>query len=228
MAKLAQAYIHLRPYELTQGRLNELGPATELVAREVAQRVYQIEVTLDVLLEGGSLWVRITVVGSIFLTVYGAIADYKGFKDSISELCKDAREFGYDVCGEVLKLTGASEKQILRVEKRTMTPGRLSRVIQSVEKLKTESTVDALQRDRELTKILRELRAIRRDLTPQEAELLEKVFREADFPLQLPNERADIPRVGLTRTELDDFELALLKSRKAWREIGRSEPNKVI
>src|SRR5262249_24416733 len=218
-------YIHLRPYELTQGRLNELGPATELVAREVAQRVYQIEVTLDVLLEGGSLWVRIRVVGSIFLTVYGAIADYKGFKDSISELCKDAREFGYDVCGEVLKLTGASEKQILRVEKRTMTPGRLSRVIQSVEKLKTESTVDALQRDRELTKILRELRAIRRGLNGARGRAFGKGV--PGKPISHCSCRT-IPRVGLTRTELDDFELALLKSRKAWREIGRSEPNKVI
>jgi len=118
MAKLAQAYIYLRPFEVSEPRLIGFARATEATAAEVAQRVYDVEISIDVDLEAGSLKARITVIGSIAVFLYTGIADYKGFKESIGELCKDAREYAYDVCGGVLRLTGASEKEMVKTEKR--------------------------------------------------------------------------------------------------------------
>src|SRR5262249_43360679 len=111
-------------------------------------------------LEAGSLKARITVIGSIVVFLYTVIADYKGFKEGIGELCKDAREYAYDVCGGVLQLTGASEKEVVKIEKRTMTPGRVSRVIDRLEKLEAAaSALNERQRHQEVQKILRELKA---------------------------------------------------------------------
>jgi len=209
MAKLAQAYIYLRPFEVSEPRLIGFARATEATAAEVAQRVYDVEISIDVDLEAGSLKARITVIGSIAVFLYAGIADYKGFKESIGELCKDAREYAYDVCGGVLRLTGASEKEMVKTEKRTMTPGRASRVIDRLEKLEaTRSTLNERQRHQEVQKILRALKAIEKDLTSDEVALLDKALQHnkeyRNLPpwqkpqSQLPDLPAEMPRVGIT------------------------------
>jgi hypothetical protein len=225
MAKLAQAYVHLRPFELTQAGLNEIGHATERIATEVAQRVYKVEITIDVDLEAGSFKGRVTAIGLLF-GVYGVVADYKGFKESIGEMCKDAREFAYDVCGEVLKLTGASEKQVVKVEKRTMTPGRLSRVIKRLEWLdEAGGTISESQKHQEMQKIVRELELIKRDLSPREVDLLERALEYLDLPpaqqapSNWPDIQAELPRVAI-RQGYEDVKLA--------RGDAQPEPKKLI
>jgi hypothetical protein len=204
MAKLAQAYVHLRLFEVTEGQLNELGHATEAIAAEVAQRVYRREIFIDVELEGGSLKCRVTAIGLLF-AAYGVIADYKGFKDSITEMCKDAREYAYDVCGEVIKITGASKNEIVSVQRRPMTPGRLSRVIERLERLDAAGgTLNERQRHQEMQKILQMLEAIKSGLTAKEVDLLDTVLEyrhlppSQQAPLQVPEGRPDMPRVGIT------------------------------
>src|SRR5262249_82804 len=133
MATLAQAYIHLRPYELNEARLQEFGSLIEALSREAAQLSFKQTVSIDVDIETGSAWTWVTVAGSIAFGVYGGIANYKGFKESIVEIEKDARNFGQLVRDYVTNAAGP--ERVYRAERRTMTPGRLRRLTDRLEQL---------------------------------------------------------------------------------------------
>jgi hypothetical protein len=160
MAQLAQTYVHLRPYEITQDKLESLGDAAQEIARNAARDVYGGNVTIDVRLEGGSLKVWMTVVGvlSAIHIGYGTVADYKAFKESIGELCNDARKFGFEVCDAFTDTAGASKRQVFRVEKRLTTPGKIKRLIRKLEAI--DQMTDKLSK----SEMRRQLASIKRDL----------------------------------------------------------------
>ena len=110
MTNLAQAYIHLKPYPASERKIRSLGRYATRVAIKAAADIYGGGVEVEVQIEEGSLITRITVAGSLLLGAYSVIADYKGFKESVVEMCDDAREFAVDVCGPFIKKAGRAER----------------------------------------------------------------------------------------------------------------------
>jgi hypothetical protein len=185
VAQLAQAYIHLKPYHASRKKLQRLGKSTDILAADIAKRIYGGNVVIDVQFEEGSLRVRVTVIGTLAATlaVYSTVADYKGFKDSVAELCDDARQYATDVCEPFTKKAGANEEQVYRFERRTKTTGKLYRLAKRLEKL--ENSVSALSPNdvkKELSQASRELAAIAKDLSPTEMEAVEKQLTSKTLP----------------------------------------------
>ncbi len=119
MTQLAQAYIHLKPYLASEKEVRSLGRYAKRVAIKAAANIYGGDVEIEVQIEEGSLITRVTVAGLLLIgEVYSHVADYKGFKDSVVELCDDAREFAVDVCAPFVKKAGVPEEDVYRFERR--------------------------------------------------------------------------------------------------------------
>ncbi len=175
MAQLAQAYIHLKPYTAPEKQLRSLGRYAERVATKAAGDIYGGGVVVEVEIEEGSLLTRVTVVGGIFLGVYGAVADYKGFKESVVEMCDDAREFAVDVCEPFTKKAGVPKEEIYRFERRLKTPGKLYRLSRRLEKLERSATdLSPKSIQKELGSLRAELDSVAADLTQVELSVVEK------------------------------------------------------
>jgi hypothetical protein len=111
----------------------------------------------------------------------------------------DAQTFATDVCEGVLEIANVSKKQLVRVEKRTMTPGRLSRVIKELDQLNT-ARLNKDEAERKIRRISHELRIIQRDLSPQEMERLNEILPFENPPpfAEVPGEDSDV-RVEMPR-----------------------------
>jgi hypothetical protein len=206
MTELAQTYVHLRPYEIDAERINHLGIATQERAIAAARQFYRGNVTIDVRLEEGSarLWVTVAGVLSALNIGYGAVADYKGFKDSIVAICEDARKFGTFVSGAFSKDAAATLSQIYRIERRLKVPGKIKRIIVKLETLENAKLSETELRV-QLAEVQQELRQIEKELSPQEVAGLHQVLLhfENAFPLrELPpsQRRLSLPKVAV-RTE---------------------------
>ena len=134
MAQLAQGYIHLRPYRV-ETELQALGKSIDEISFEIARRIYGQGIEVDVRLEEGTLRGWITVIGTIALTTYTVIAEYKGFTESVPLLCDKARSFGFEVCEQFIERNDAKSQQVFRVERKLKTPGRINRLLKRVKKL---------------------------------------------------------------------------------------------
>jgi hypothetical protein len=125
----------------------------------------------------------VSAFAPIFLATTILISNYKCVKDGVKEMCEDARSFGADVCANAVDLAGVSEKQVYRLERRTKTVGKLSRLLNDIERL--EKSVDDLtptQMRRELGRFNHELQLIAKDLEPAEKKALEKVLEHTALP----------------------------------------------
>jgi hypothetical protein len=208
VAQLAQAYLHLKPYKASSRKLRALGKAADILASEAAKRIYDGGVYIDVELEEGSLIVRVTVIGlltgHLALQAYGTVADYKGFKDSVVELCDDAQEFAVDVCKPFRKKAGATEEQVYRFERRLKTPGKLNRLAKRLQRL--ENSVNALSPkdlQKELSEANRELSKIIKDLTPAEVIAVQQGITVKDIP---PPSRWPLPVPELPKLAIKEEE----------------------
>lgn len=65
---------------------------------------------------------------------YDAVSKYKDFKEGVELLVHDAEKYGSAIVNEVVKVTGAKKPD--SVAKRDMTPGRINRVIEKLEKMR--------------------------------------------------------------------------------------------
>lgn len=208
MAQLAQAYLHLKPYFASRRKLQALGKFADAVASDAAKRIYAGGVVVDVELEEGSLIARVTVVGllagHLALETYSKIADYKGFKDSVAELCDDAQSFAVDVCEPFRKKAGASPEQVFRFERRLKTPGKLNRIAKRLHRL--EESVDRLSPkdlQKELSEVNRALSRVMQDLAPVDAQLVEKALtvRKLPPPSKWPVPEAELPKIARREEE---------------------------
>jgi len=157
----------------------------------MAADIYGGDVEIDVEIEEGSLITRITVVGGLLLGTYSAIADYKGFKDSVIEMCDDAREFAVDVCSPFVRKAGVPKEDVYRFERRLKTPGKLYRLSKRLEKL--EHSVDELSpRDiqKELASLRAELDAATQDLSVSDRD---KIIAGLKRPKLPPPDKWPIP-----------------------------------
>lgn len=132
--ELAQTYIHIRPLEIHLIELDDLGSKITDIARRSAKQIYHHEIELEVRIEEGSIKVWATVL-AILASTYSGIANYKGFKESVVELCSDARQFGGDVCGAVTNIARSNKADVFRTEKRLKYPGKMRKIINELEQL---------------------------------------------------------------------------------------------
>lgn len=207
MAQLAQAYFHFKT-DMRPTELQEFGRRVRDVSRIAALRNFDIEVRVDVDIEEGSLKGRITVVGALLLSGTSLIANYKGVKDSVIEICQDARSFGGDVCGRAIELAGVSKRQVYRTERRTKTAGKLGRLLSDIERLeKSVSELSPIQMKEELGRFNRELQAIANDLQAEERRALGSVLEDTKLPppRKWPTNHAEPSRIANREEQTELF-----------------------
>lgn len=198
MANLGQAYIHLKPYEASDRQIRSLGRFAKRTAIKAASEIYGGNVIVEVELEEGSLIVRVTVIGGIFLGVYSTVADYKGFKESVVELCDDAREFAVDVCVPFVKKAGVPNEDVYRFERRLKTPGKLYRVSRRLAKLeKSVNELSPAAVQKELAKVRADLDAATHDLSAQEKAAIESKIRPRKLPRPQKWPEAEPPKLAV-------------------------------
>lgn len=231
VSELAQAYIHLKPYEASDRKIRSLGKYAKRAAIQAASDIYGGDVSIEVEMEEGSLVTRVTVIGSIALGVYGFVANYKGFKEGLVEMCDDAREFSFDVCRPFVKKAGVSNEEIYRFERRLKTPGKLYRVTKRIEKL--ERSVEDLSPKivkKELGELRAELDAIFSEATPEDRRLIESRLKPKNLPPPSDWPIIEPRRLALARDDETELPLLLttattrvevLKRRLVFKETAR-------
>jgi hypothetical protein len=200
MAQLAEAYIHLKPFYVSAEQLKRLGLATDELARAAALRIYdQQPVAIEVELIEGTLWAKIKVTGAIIFTVYTGYSSIDGAIATTERLCKKANIFGDYVCSSFIKESGATPDQVVSIQHRLKTPGKLRRVLLRIDRLdKAASHLSKLQLQERLHKAHHELKAAMEDLTVEEASELKNTLKSlphlppvaewpSDEPPQTPN-----------------------------------------
>jgi hypothetical protein len=221
MARLAQTSIRFRRYEIGPERFERLSGEIDAVAARVAREVYGPAVEVDVVIEAGSLLVRITVIG-LLLGTYDAISKYPDFKEGLAALVEDAEKYGSAVVNEVLKVTGAKKPD--SVAKRDMTPGKLMRVIEKLERVKElEKQVRKPVVQEELRQIARDVRAIERDLQPEEVKQIDHVLESRGLPPleKLPKSMDFEDRSAIVREEYGRAPTAVRERRRKLRHHNR-------
>ncbi|MEY9184877.1 hypothetical protein [Bradyrhizobium sp. USDA 313] len=209
MTELAQAYIHLKPFSASHGEIRSLGRYAKRVAVRTAADIYGGGVEIEVQIEEGSLIGRITVIGSLLLAAHGHIADYKGFKESVVDMCDDAREFAVDVCAPFIKKAGVPKEDVYRFERRLKTPGKLYRFSKRLEKLE-KSVTELSPRDvqKELSNLRTEMDSINQHLSPQERQALDPILNRPKLPPPKEWPAPEEPKFALRKE--DDLDQALL------------------
>jgi hypothetical protein len=198
MAQLAEAYIHLQPFYVSQERLQQLGRATDELVRAAAARFYGWPVEIEVDLIEGTLWGKIKVSGALAITGFTMYASIDGAINTTERLCKSANLFGDYVCSAFVKEAGAKKEQVARVEHRLKTPGKLRRALHRIKRL--EETADRIgQADlqRELHRARLELEAVMKDLDSHEQEqLIEALKFEKLPPIDEWPRTSEMPRIA--------------------------------
>jgi hypothetical protein len=140
MAQLAEAYVRLRPYHVSEERLARLGRATDEFARIGALEFYEQPVEIAVEIVEGTLSTTVKVAGTVFLTAFTVYASIDGAINTTERLCKSAKLFGDYVCSSFIKEADVKPEQVERVERRLKTPGRLRRILKRMEWLDMNAT----------------------------------------------------------------------------------------
>jgi hypothetical protein len=181
VARLAQTSIRFREYEVGPTEFERLSIEIDAAAARVAREVYGPAVEVDVVVEAGSLLIRVTVIGGLLLGTYDAVSKYKDFKEGVELLVHDAEKYGSAIVNEVVKVTGAKKPD--SVAKRDMTPGRINRVIEKLEKMRDlEKHAPKRVLQEHLREVAQDVRAIRRDLEPEELTQVDQVLESRGLP----------------------------------------------
>lgn len=146
MAQLAQAYVHLRRYETSAARLQELGESTKAAAIAAAREIYHGNVWVDIRIDEGSVFMRASVLGTLAWLSF--IGGYKGFKDSAVEAVHDARVAAEWISESFIQEAKPKDSQIYRIERRSKTPGKILRLSRRLEELDRFGLGLAKQRER--------------------------------------------------------------------------------
>jgi hypothetical protein len=174
--------------------MQRLGREVSGIAAAAALHLFNPESEIEVQLESGSLKAHAQVIGSIALLAYGAIAQYKDFRESLGLLVQDAQTFGSAVIEESLEVANAASRQVFRVERRTKTPGKILRLLRRREWLhahRSQLAPDAIAY--ELKAIAAFESQVLADLQPEERRVFEKIIREDETP-DVPAKRPEPER----------------------------------
>jgi hypothetical protein len=202
MAQLAEVYIHLQPFYVSEERLQQLGRATDEMARITAERIYEWPVEIEVELIEGTLWGKIKVTGAIVFTVFTGYASIDGAIKTTETLCKKANLFGDTVCSAFIEESGAKKEQMVRVERRLKTPGKLRRALLRIKRLDDAAArMKQTELERQLHRARLELEVTMKELDTEEGQKLLEALKFKSLPPlnQWPDKdtrTVDVPRVG--------------------------------
>lgn len=177
MTLMAQAYIH----DITTPSPREIvswGIIAQKLAYEEALRVYGSTVEIEISFEVGSLKTRVKVFLGACITVYGMIATYPDFKDGLTQMVEDAKEFAGSFNKEFISETGIKNKDIVSQQRRKETPGRILRALERLEDYERRRGTTA---STELSSIAEQLDRAVADLAPQDREIVREMIRKR-FP----------------------------------------------
>jgi hypothetical protein len=215
VAHLAEAYIHLSPFDTSEGAVQRLGRQIADLAANAASIFGRPDCIIEVDLESGSLKARARVIGTSLLLVYGAIANYKGFKEGVVEITHDAQTCGGLIIQSFLGANHVPPKSVYRAERRTKTPGRLLRIMNRREWLNThraQLSAEAVKKETAAIETLSE-RALE-DLAPEERPVVRKFLngsapnlsdQEPEQPVPEKQERVALEEKS-RQPELFDFD----------------------
>jgi len=176
MAQLAEAYVRLRPYYVSEEQLARLGNATDELARIGALEFYEQPVEIAVELVEGTLLTKVTLAGTMFFTAFTGYASIDGAINTTEKLCKSANLFGDYVCSAFIKEAKAKPEQVERMERRLKTPGKLRRVLRRMEWLDMNATrMSKEELESELRKTKLQLEKAMKDLDEGEQKALENL-----------------------------------------------------
>jgi hypothetical protein len=205
MVQLAEAYVRLRPYYVSEERLSRLGNATDEFARIGALEFYEQPVKIVVELIEGTLSTKVKVAGTIFATGFTIYAGIDGAINTTERLCKSANLFGNYVCSAFIKEAQGKPEQVERVERRLKTPGKLRRVLKRMERLDMNAPrMSKEELEAELHRAKLQLENVIKDLGDDDRRVLENLeFRRLppyhDWPTR--GDLIEAPRVALPRLE---------------------------
>jgi hypothetical protein len=138
---IAQAYLHASNSG-TDAELAEWGRRAEALAYEIASSVFPTQVEIEITFQVGSLISRAVVkkIGAGLLAAYGSVAIYPDFKEGLLEAIADARAFSGAFNERFMTESGIQINDIVARQRRTETPGRISRALDRLENLEQNSS----------------------------------------------------------------------------------------
>jgi hypothetical protein len=210
MAVLAEAYIHLKPFYISEERLEQLGHRIDEIARVAALEFYEWPVEIEVELIEGTLWGKIKVAGTVFVTGVTLYSSIDGVLNTTERLCKSANLFGDLVCSQFIKEAGATKEQVQRVERRLKTPGKLRRALQRVKRLdETAAKMKPEELQRQLHRARLELEAAMKELDGEDEGKLREALQFRNLPPlnKWPDRNEQLPDVPRIARREDDAQL---------------------
>jgi hypothetical protein len=137
VTRIAEAYFHLKPFEVSDELLQSLGHDVSAIAANAAWGLFDPASEIEIRLESGSLRGWAMVIGAFLFGTYRAVAEYEDFKHGAQEMVTDAaamvahaKTYGDRVIESFLKEKEVPPRSVYRTERRTKTPGKLLRVVE--------------------------------------------------------------------------------------------------
>jgi hypothetical protein len=209
---VAQAYIHLKPFQLGRREFEKLYASSREVAIAAARKTYGPKHLVDIRAEEGSwkFWATVAFVGHGLLSAYDAVSKYPDFRQGMKELRNDAQEYGGEVLRFVLPRAGATPDQKEAALRRQMAPGSVYRLIKDLDSLDMEhpslSKVQAAERMKDIEHRVRRLSS---ELPPADMEVIRKLIRSRGLPI--PNDAFVLSEPLVAKRE-DEYEAAFPNS----------------
>lgn len=160
MTPLAEAYIHLKPFNAPPFLLEEHVAIISKIARGAAEKYYKKDVEIEVWIEPGSLRIWVRVKGTIVTSAL-IIAGTASVINAVEPLIDAAVWFDNTVIDGYFGETAPPENSTFRTERRTKIPGKINRTIERLEWL--QENFDSLspnEVNEELRRVQRALRSI--------------------------------------------------------------------
>lgn len=226
MSTLVTVRVTIRDFEAPAAEWRALGIEILSTATALARETAFIGATAEVELFDGSLKANAKLVGAFMLAhaAYGTIADYKGFKESIAEMKKDAHEYAIAVKEAIPRIVTHKQRvadQDVQKAKIVVTADELSELIDRLEKLKSKSgSMSPKEMDAELEKVGRLFRSLRRKLDANDAKMVEQYLTDGGLPAPLRPPHAPTPRQGKEITRPESFEDLQRQVEEAVRDTG--------
>jgi hypothetical protein len=130
VTKIAEAYFHLDPYDVSEEGLERYGQEVADIAADSATGLFDPNCEIEVRLKIGTLTGWALVVGAI-----GGVLKYKALKENLIEMVDDGRKYGGRVINRFLHKKKIPSGKVFRTERRTKTPGRLLRIVKRQDRL---------------------------------------------------------------------------------------------
>lgn len=162
MPKIAETYLHFK-IDVSPEDLSAIKDYLKAKGNIISKEVFGKNFYLEVRVENGSLkaWI---IAGGI---LYTAIAGYGSFRSGIDYIVKDSRWFSQLMVDDFGRVANIKDDEIVRIERRLGVPGKIQRLLKSLNKLKySHFKEDKIEK--KLTQIEKELVAIFQSLDSKE------------------------------------------------------------